>query len=101
MRACVQRLECGRSPAAIKRAERGDIRESGGIPRMVKFLLRRFLRGIVVVVGVSILMFLLARVIPGDPARLALGPAATADQVTALRQEMGFDKPIVEQYLNF
>jgi peptide/nickel transport system permease protein len=51
-----------------------------------------------VMLGISIIVFVLARVIPGDPVRLALGEAATAQSIDALRHEMGLDKPIYEQY---
>ena len=52
----------------------------------------------IVLVGVSMLIFAIARVIPGDPARIALGPNATAEQVTALRAQLHLDQPIVVQY---
>jgi len=62
------------------------------------YLFRRLLHIIPALVGLSILMFLISRVLPGDPARLALGPEATAEQVEQLRREMGLDKPLVTQY---
>jgi peptide/nickel transport system permease protein len=68
---------------------------------MVRFLFERLLSGIIVIFGVSILIFALARVIPGDPARLALGPEANAQQIEAMRQQMGFDLPWVQQYFRF
>ncbi|SMG52656.1 ABC transporter permease [Paracoccus sp. J56] len=68
---------------------------------MTRFLFSRLVSGVIVVIGVSVLMFLLARVVPGDPARLALGPEASAEQVEAMRQQMGFDRPIAEQYIRF
>ncbi|SMF60859.1 peptide/nickel transport system permease protein [Xaviernesmea oryzae] len=68
---------------------------------MIRFLSHRLLSGLIVIVGVSVLIFLLARVIPGDPARLALGPEASNEQVEAMRQQMGFDRPLVEQYARF
>lgn len=51
-----------------------------------------------VLIGLSILVFLIARVIPGDPARQALGPHASEETVQALRQRMNLDKPLVVQY---
>lgn len=65
------------------------------------YLLRRLLHIIPALVGLSILIFVLSRVVPGDPARLALGPDATAEQVEQLRREMGLDRPLVEQYLRY
>jgi len=47
------------------------------------------------------LIFLLVRVIPGDPARLALGPEATMEQVENLRHELGLDQPLPVQYYLF
>ena len=48
--------------------------------------------------GVSVLIFAIARVIPGDPARIALGPSATPKQVAKLRAELHLDEPVVLQY---
>lgn len=62
------------------------------------FILRRLLWSLVVLFGLSIIVFVIARVIPGDPARMALGPTATAEQVSNLRKEMGLDQPILIQY---
>lgn len=65
------------------------------------YLLRRVLHIVPALVGFSILIFFLARVVPGDPARLALGPEATREQVEQLRREMGLDQPLVQQYLQY
>jgi len=54
-----------------------------------------------VLVGVSMLIFGIARVIPGDPARIALGPNATPEQVANLREALHLDKSIVAQYGHF
>lgn len=65
------------------------------------FLARRLIAAIGVLVGVSILIFIIARVIPGDPARIALGPMASQEQVANLRQELYLDRPLVLQYVEF
>ncbi len=65
------------------------------------FLARRLLWSILVLVGLSIIIFTIARVVPGDPARIALGPLATQEQVAALQAEMGLDQPIHSQYLGY
>jgi peptide/nickel transport system permease protein len=52
-----------------------------------------------VLLGVVTLLFLLTRVIPGDPARLAAGPKAGPEQVQQLRHEYGLDRPLPQQYL--
>lgn len=51
-----------------------------------------------VLIGLSILVFFIGRVIPGDPARQALGPRAPEQVVQALREEMNLDKPYYVQY---
>jgi peptide/nickel transport system permease protein len=50
-------------------------------------------------VGLSVLIFVLARVIPGDPVRLALGPFATEEQVQHMHHRLGLDRPFHVQYL--
>lgn len=62
------------------------------------FLVRRVLWSALVLVGLSIVIFAIARVVPGDPARMALGPTATQQQVIDLQHKLGLDRPIVEQY---
>lgn len=65
------------------------------------FLLRRLLWSLLVLVGLSVVIFLIARVVPGDPARMALGPTATQEQVADLRHKLGLDRPLVTQYALF
>lgn len=62
------------------------------------FLVRRILWSILVLVGLSMVIFVIARVVPGDPARMALGPRATQEQVLDLQHKLGLDRPIIEQY---
>ena len=65
------------------------------------YLLKRFVYGFFVLVGLSILMFLLVRVMPGDPVRLVLGPQATQEEVDKLSHQMGLDRPIFIQYFKY
>lgn len=65
------------------------------------FIVRRLLWSLLVLFGLSMVIFTIARVVPGDPARIALGPMATPGQITQLRAEMGLDQPIWEQYGRF
>lgn len=59
---------------------------------MLLYLIRRGASLFIVLFGLAILIFVIARIVPGDPARIALGPLATAEQVTDLRAEMGLDE---------
>ena len=68
------------------------------MPPVIRLLAKRLGTSLIVLVGVSMLIFAIARVIPGDPARIALGPNASVEQVTALRERLHLDQPIVEQY---
>jgi peptide/nickel transport system permease protein len=65
---------------------------------VTSFLLRRVLQAIAVVLLVTIIVFILLRLLPGGPARAILGQQATAAQVTAFNHQQGYDKPIVVQY---
>ncbi|MFC4408014.1 ABC transporter permease [Haloarchaeobius iranensis] len=65
------------------------------------YLIKRGLSTIPMFVGLSVLIFTLARVIPGRPARLALGPRASDEAVQNLREQMGLDKPLWEQYFDY
>jgi len=66
---------------------------------MLRFIGKRLLQGVFVIIGVSIMIFVLSRIVPGDPAKLALGPRATEAALDALRQEMYLDKPLPLQYV--
>ncbi len=65
------------------------------------YLVRRAIQAIPVLFGLSILIFTITRVIPGDPVRLALGPDVADEQVEAFRQEMGLDEPLHIQYIEW
>jgi peptide/nickel transport system permease protein len=68
---------------------------------MQRYLLQRLLFVIFVLLGVSLLVFLVTRLTPGDPARIMLGPRATDAQVAALRSAYGLDQPVVVQYVTW
>ncbi len=68
---------------------------------MIMNIKSRLIQIIFTLFGLSVLIFFLARVIPGDPARLALGPEATQEQVEDLRHKLGLDKPLPYQYWEF
>ncbi len=64
----------------------------------ITFLSRRLLHSVFVLLGLSILVFLIARVMPGDPARMAMGPRAPAWVVENFRKSLHLDKPLYAQY---
>ncbi|MBZ9938174.1 ABC transporter permease [Mesorhizobium sp. BR1-1-16] len=68
---------------------------------ILKSTLRRIGAALIVMIGISMLIFAIARVMPGDPARIALGPNATAEQVAALRFERHLDASLPVQYFEF
>jgi peptide/nickel transport system permease protein len=71
------------------------------MPPVVRLLAKRLGTSLIVLIGVSMLIFAIARVIPGDPARIALGPNATVEQIASLREKLHLDRSIVVQYAYF
>lgn len=65
---------------------------------MLSFIIRRLLLGILTLFGVLSITFILARVIPSDPAAQWVGGRATPQQIEAAREELGLDKPIYVQF---
>ena len=65
---------------------------------MTAYILKRLLFGVPVVFGVSILVFLLMALVPGDPALALLGPYATDENVRQLREQLALDAPLWERY---
>jgi ABC-type dipeptide/oligopeptide/nickel transport system permease component len=68
---------------------------------MGRYLARRLLLTIPVLLGVATLVFSLIHLIPGDPAQAMLGEAAPQADVEELRQRLGLDRPLIEQYGTF
>jgi peptide/nickel transport system permease protein len=62
---------------------------------------RTLLLSLITLFGVSVLIFLMLRVLPGDPARVLAGLDASAEQVDRLRAELGLDEPLLVQYWSF
>jgi peptide/nickel transport system permease protein len=65
---------------------------------MARFLITRTLSAIPTLLIVSLTIFVLMRMIPGDPATLMLGDLAQPGQVEAMKQKMGLDQPVIVQY---
>lgn len=66
-----------------------------------RFLARRLLQLIPLLLGIVLLVFLLLKVTPGDPARLILGARATPEQIAGLNEELGLNDPVPVQYLTY
>src|SRR6478736_766060 len=69
--------------------------------RKAEFIITRLLIAVVVLFGVSIITFFLARVIPSDPAAQYIGPHARPEQVAAVAHQLGLDRPLPIQYLRY
>ena len=68
---------------------------------MHRYLIRRLLLTIPVLLGVATLVFSLIHFIPGDPAQAMLGEGAAPDEVAQLRARLGLDRPLLVQYGSF
>ncbi len=68
---------------------------------MLRYLARRLALTIPVLLGVATLVFALIHFIPGDPAQAMLGETASEEDVQALRERLGLDQPLLEQYGGF
>jgi peptide/nickel transport system permease protein len=66
---------------------------------MLVYALRRLVGMMVVMTVVAAVVFVIARVIPGDPAAVMLGTAATAEDIAALRVRLGLDQPLIAQFV--
>jgi peptide/nickel transport system permease protein len=67
---------------------------------MIKYIIRRFLYLIPVLLGVSFIIFVLFNLVSGDPTAVLLGKNATAKQMLELREQLGLNKPLFDQYLD-
>ncbi|GED70776.1 peptide ABC transporter permease [Brevibacillus reuszeri] len=68
---------------------------------MRQFIIQRLGTGLIVLIGISIFSFALIHLIPGDPIRIMLGENATAEQVQALREQLGLNRPLLVQYFHY
>ena len=66
---------------------------------MTKYIIRRLLQTIPVLIGVSILVFSLMFLIPGDPAQIMAGEGASEKTVENLREKLGLNDPAYVQYV--
>jgi len=68
---------------------------------MAKFIIRRLLLLIPILLGLTLLVFIFTRLLPGDPATTLLGERATPENIARVRESLGLDRPLPEQYLQY
>lgn len=68
---------------------------------MLTYTLRRLLEAVPILLGVSLLTFLMLHLTPGDPAVLIGGPTASAEDIENIRARLNLDRPLPEQYLTY
>lgn len=68
---------------------------------MWAYIVKRLLLAVPVLFGVAFLVFAMVRIIPGDPARVIAGEAATEEVVAGIRRDLGLDRPLPEQFATF
>ena len=69
--------------------------------KVLRYLIRRLLLTVPVLLGVATLVFSLIHFVPGDPAQAMLGDGASAQDIAELRASLGLDKPLLDQYVSF
>jgi ABC-type dipeptide/oligopeptide/nickel transport system permease component len=74
---------------------------NAGKTSMTRYLISRLVQSIFVLLGVSLVVFLLLRLAPGDPARALLPEGATNEELQAARVQLGLDRPLPVQYAIF
>ena len=87
--------------ARLDRAELGPERLAAGGRQMLRFVVRRLLLLVPILLGLSILVFLWIRALPGSPAKALLGERATPEPIARSTQQYGLDSPIYEQYWRY
>ena len=68
---------------------------------MLRYIVKRILAVIPTLILISIFVFMFVRFIPGDPARRVAGPDATLEDVEMIRETLGLNKPVLEQYKDY
>ena len=66
-----------------------------------QYVAQRLLLALIVVIGVTFVVFMIMQIVPGDPARVILGPYASDESVAGLRSRLGLDRPFLEQYFDW
>jgi len=68
---------------------------------MLSYLIKRLFSTIPVLIGISLLLFFMLRLLPGDPAQVLAGQMATPQEIENIRRQLGLDRPIHEQYAHY
>jgi peptide/nickel transport system permease protein len=68
------------------------------LPNLSRYILKRLIQTVIIIIGISAITFFLARVAPSDPAALWVGIHARAEQIEKARIDLGLDKPLYVQY---
>ena len=68
---------------------------------MWSYIVKHFFQSILIILGVITVTFSLLYIVPGDPARMMLGQRADVESVESMREELGLNKPLYIQYINF
>lgn len=68
---------------------------------MLQYIIKRLLSTIPVLIGISLLLFFMLRMLPGDPAQVLAGQMATQEDIELIRHQLGLDRPIHVQYAVF
>ncbi|QPC81331.1 ABC transporter permease [Phototrophicus methaneseepsis] len=66
-----------------------------------RYILQRLFLAVVVILGVTFVVFMIVQIVPGDPARVVLGPYASDESVAGLRERLGLNRPFFEQYFTW
>lgn len=68
---------------------------------MLNYIIRRLIGAIPVIIGVIAVVFILTTIVPGDPARLMVGQRGNPETIAKIRHDMGLDKPVAVQFVDF
>jgi len=68
---------------------------------VLSYLIKRLFSTIPVLIGISLLLFFMLRLLPGDPAQVLAGQMATPQEIENIRRQLGLDRPVYEQYVHY
>jgi peptide/nickel transport system permease protein len=68
---------------------------------MYRYILKRFLMMIPVILGITFIIFTILELTPGDPGTIILGPLATPEEINALNEQLGYNRPFIIRYVDY